>query len=92
MNTRLQQWAAESQRNFNGLLRRKFFNERFVVEVLRVGVMVGVKSPVNWREEEKACVLVKKEDVEKAIEKLMDSASYEKEESRKRAKEIAKMI
>ncbi|KAL5060096.1 hypothetical protein RYX36_031700 [Vicia faba] len=69
----------------------QFFNERFVVEILRVGVMVGVESPVNWGEEEKTGVLVKKEDVERAIEKLMDDASYEKEERRKRAKDIAEM-
>ncbi|CAK8543954.1 unnamed protein product [Lathyrus sativus] len=69
----------------------QFFNERFVVEVLRVGVMVGAESPVNWGEEENVGVLVKKEDVEKAIEKLMDDASCEKEERRKRAKELAEM-
>lgn len=69
----------------------QFFNERFVVEILRVGVMVGVESPVNWGDEENVGVLVKKEDVERAIEKLMDDTNYESEERRKRAKELAEM-
>nr|XP_004494096.1 UDP-glycosyltransferase 73C6-like isoform X2 [Cicer arietinum]XP_004494097.1 UDP-glycosyltransferase 73C6-like isoform X1 [Cicer arietinum] len=69
----------------------QFFNERFVVEILRVGVMVGVVSPVNWGEEENVGVLVKKEHVLRAIEKLMDEGNYESEERRKRAKELAKM-
>ncbi|KAJ1376397.1 UDP-glycosyltransferase family, conserved site [Sesbania bispinosa] len=68
----------------------QFFNERFIVQILRVGVRVGVESPVNWGEEEKAGVLVKKEDVLKAIEELMDETK-ESEERRKRAKEIAEM-
>ncbi|MCI89813.1 UDP-glycosyltransferase 73C1-like, partial [Trifolium medium] len=53
--------------------------------------MVGVESPVNWGEEEKFGVLVKKEDIEKAIEKLMDDENYESEERRKRVKELAEM-
>lgn len=69
----------------------QFFNERFVVEILRVGVMVGVESPVNWGDEENVGVLVKKEDVERAIEKLMDDTNHESEERRKRAKELAEM-
>lgn len=69
----------------------QFFNERFVVEILKVGVMVGVESPSNWGEEENVGVLVKKEDVERAIEKLMDNKNCENEERRKRAKELAEM-
>ncbi|KAJ1418906.1 UDP-glycosyltransferase family, conserved site [Sesbania bispinosa] len=34
----------------------QFFNERFIVQILRVGVRVGVESPVNWGEEDKAGV------------------------------------
>lgn len=50
-----------------------------------------MKSPVNWGEEENVGVLVKKEDVERAIEKLMDDTNYESEERRKRVKELAEM-
>ncbi|WJX84701.1 UDP-glycosyltransferase [Trifolium repens] len=59
--------------------------------VIYVGVMVGVESPSNWGEEENVGVLVKKEDVERAIEKLMDNKNCENEERRKRAKELAEM-
>ncbi|MED6141215.1 UDP-glycosyltransferase [Stylosanthes scabra] len=68
----------------------QFFNERFVVEILRVGVSVGVESPVNWGEEEETGVLVKKEDVKSAIEELMVE-NKETEDRRKRAKELAEM-
>ncbi|GAU10712.1 hypothetical protein TSUD_426430, partial [Trifolium subterraneum] len=70
----------------------QFFNERFVVEILKVGVMVGVESPSNWGEEEKFGVLVKKEDVERAIEKLMDDKNYESEERRKRLKSLQRWL
>ncbi|KAK7337141.1 hypothetical protein VNO77_17701 [Canavalia gladiata] len=68
----------------------QFFNEKFVVHILRIGVAVGVESPVNWGEEEKVGVLVKKEDVVRSIEKLMDGGN-ESEERRKRARVLAEM-
>ncbi|KAI4300364.1 hypothetical protein L6164_033752 [Bauhinia variegata] len=68
----------------------QFLNEKFVVQVLRIGVRVGVESPVNWGEEEKTGVLVKKEDIERAINKLMNEEN-ENEERRKRARELAEM-
>nr|UWV84638.1 UDP-glucosyltransferase family protein [Astragalus mongholicus] len=68
----------------------QFFNERFVVEILRVGVSVGVESPVNWGDEERAGVLVTKEDVVRGIEKLISEGS-DCDERRKRAKEFANM-
>nr|KYP70993.1 Cytokinin-O-glucosyltransferase 1 [Cajanus cajan] len=66
----------------------QFLNESLVVEVLKVGVKVGVESPVTWGEEEEVGVLVKKEDVERAIVKLMDETN-ESEEIRKRVREFA---
>jgi len=68
----------------------QFFNEKFIVQVLRIGVRVGVESPVIWGDEEKSGVLVKKEDVVRAIEKLMDEGN-EREERRKRVTELAEM-
>ncbi|KAL2345129.1 hypothetical protein Fmac_006414 [Flemingia macrophylla] len=70
------------------LFADQFLNESLVVHVLRVGVKVGTKSPVTWGEEEKIGVLVKKEDVERAIAELMDETS-ESEERRKRIREFA---
>lgn len=68
----------------------QFFNERFVVKILRVGVSVGVESPVNWGDEDKAGVLVKREDVQRGIEELMGEGNGS-EEKRRRAKELAEM-
>ncbi|KMZ72823.1 Flavonoid glucosyltransferase, family GT1 [Zostera marina] len=46
----------------------QFLNERFIVDVLEIGVMVGVKDPVWWWEE---VVSVKREKFLKAVKELM---------------------
>ncbi|MCI55208.1 UDP-glycosyltransferase 73C1-like, partial [Trifolium medium] len=45
---------------------------------------------MKWGEEEESSVLVKKEDIEKGIERLMDETS-ESEERRKKIRELANM-
>lgn len=72
------------------LFADQFLNECLVVQILNVGVKIGVKSPMKWGEEEESDVLVKKEDVERGIEMLMDDTS-ESEERRKRIRELGKM-
>ncbi|KAF2568216.1 hypothetical protein F2Q68_00026446 [Brassica cretica] len=54
------------------LFAEQFLNEKLVVEVLKVGVRVGVEIPVRWGDEERLGVLVKKHNVVKAIKLLMD--------------------
>ncbi|KAG8647166.1 UDP-glycosyltransferase 73C1 [Manihot esculenta] len=66
----------------------QFFNERLVVDVLKIGVKVGTEATVTWGMEEKIGILVKREAVTKAIERLMDEGE-EGEERRKRAKEFS---
>jgi UDP-glucosyl transferase 73C len=68
----------------------QFLNEIFVVQILKVGVKIGVESPMKWGEEEESGVLVKKEDIERGIERLMDETS-ESEERRKKIKELGEM-
>ncbi|QCE04148.1 UDP-glucosyl transferase 73C [Vigna unguiculata] len=68
----------------------QFLNEKLIVQILRVGVKVGVEVPVEWGEEEETGVLVKKEDVERAINELMDETG-ESEKIRERVKELADM-
>ncbi|MED6144964.1 UDP-glycosyltransferase [Stylosanthes scabra] len=69
----------------------QFLNEKLVVKVLKVGVMVGVKSPMLWGKEEEIGVLVKKEEIKVAIEKLMDESDAECEERRERVGKFAEM-
>lgn len=69
------------------MFAEQFFNEKLIVEVLRIGVEVGVKFPVRWGEEEKVGVLVSKEQVANAIEELMDGGE-EGEKRRIRSKEL----
>ncbi|CAL5350884.1 unnamed protein product [Camellia sinensis] len=68
------------------MFAEQFFNEKLIVEILRVGVRVGVEVTVRWGEEEKVGVLVKKEEVKEAIERIMGGG--EGERRRKRAKEL----
>ncbi|MBA0574046.1 hypothetical protein Golob_001284, partial [Gossypium lobatum] len=72
------------------LFADQFANEKLAVQIVEIGVRVGVEEPMRWGEEEKIGVLVKKEDVEAAIEKLMDEGE-EGEERRKRAKRLGEM-
>ncbi|KAF2289843.1 hypothetical protein GH714_038880 [Hevea brasiliensis] len=72
------------------LFADQFLNERLVVDVLKIGVKAGTEVTVPWGEEEKIGVLVKKKDVNRAIERLMDGGE-ESEERRKRAKELSRM-
>ncbi|CAJ1968843.1 unnamed protein product [Sphenostylis stenocarpa] len=68
----------------------QFLNEKLIVQILRVGVKIGVEVPVEWGEEEGKGLLVKKEDVERAINELMDE-TRESEDIRERVKELAEM-
>ncbi|KAK8685541.1 hypothetical protein V6N13_041541 [Hibiscus sabdariffa] len=68
----------------------QFFNEKLIVEILKIGVGVGVEVPVRWGEEEKLGVLVKKQQIEKAIDMLVNGGE-EGEKRRMRARELAEM-
>jgi hypothetical protein len=69
------------------MFAEQFFNEKLIVEILKVGVRVGVEVAVRWGDEEKFGVLVKREEVKRAIEKVMNGG----EEMRRRAREISLM-
>ncbi|KAF7804390.1 UDP-glycosyltransferase 73C2-like [Senna tora] len=73
------------------LFADQFLNEKLVCQVLRVGVSVGVEVQMKWGEEEKIGVVVKKEDIRKAIDMVMEEGEEESEERRKRAKELSEM-
>uniref|UniRef100_A0A5B7A3D6 Glycosyltransferase n=1 Tax=Davidia involucrata TaxID=16924 RepID=A0A5B7A3D6_DAVIN len=72
------------------MFAEQFYNEKFLVQVLRIGVRIGVEVSMQWGEEEKAEVLVKREQVKKAIDHLMGEGK-EGEERRKRARELSEM-
>lgn len=72
------------------LFADQFLNEKLVVQVLRIGVSLGVEIPLKWGEEEKTGVLVKKEDIKKAICMLMDEGE-EGKERRERARKLSEL-
>ncbi|XP_059306976.1 UDP-glycosyltransferase 73C3-like [Lycium ferocissimum] len=72
------------------MFAEQFYNEKFIVNVLKVGVRVGVEVSINSWNEEKNGVLVNMDQVKKAIDQLMDKG-LEGEERRKTANELAHM-
>ncbi|KAK8561982.1 hypothetical protein V6N13_148883 [Hibiscus sabdariffa] len=68
------------------LLADQFSNEKLAVQVLKIGVSLGIEKPTNIGDE-KSGFMLKKEEVQNAIEKLMDGGK-EGMERRRRAKEF----
>ncbi|XP_071697687.1 UDP-glycosyltransferase 73E1-like [Rutidosis leptorrhynchoides] len=68
----------------------QFLNEKFVIDVLKIGVSIGVEIPAPLGEQDKVGPFVKKEDIKSAIDRLMNK-NEEGELIRKRAQELAKM-
>lgn len=72
------------------LFAEQFFNEKLIVEVLEIGVRIGVEITVRWGEEEKVGVLVKKDEIEKAVNMVMDGGE-EAEKRRERSRKLQVM-
>ncbi|GJZ48268.1 UDP-glycosyltransferase 73E1-like protein [Tanacetum coccineum] len=70
----------------------QFLNETFMVEILKIGVRIGVEIPVPFGDEDKHGVLVQKEDIKTTVECLMDKEDEEGKQRRKRAGELAEMV
>lgn len=72
------------------MFAEQFLNEKLIVQVLEVGVRVGVELAMKWGAEEKFGVVVKRENVEEAVEKIMGEGK-EREERRERARKLGEM-
>ncbi|XP_010241678.1 PREDICTED: UDP-glycosyltransferase 73C1-like [Nelumbo nucifera] len=72
------------------MFAEQFCNEKLIVQILKIGVRIGVDVQCKWGEEEKVGVLVRREQVEKAIVQLMDGGD-EAEDRRQRATELMEM-
>ncbi|PON31423.1 UDP-glucuronosyl/UDP-glucosyltransferase [Parasponia andersonii] len=71
------------------LFAEQFYNEKFIVQVKKIGVRVGAQVAVQPWEEEKFGVVVKRGQVREALDKVLDEGK-EGEERRERAKKLAK--
>lgn len=69
------------------MFAEQFYNEKLLVEVLKIGVRVGVETSVPWAEKQKIEALVEKGKIKKAVEMVMEEGG-EGEERRRRAREI----
>ncbi|KAL2487312.1 UDP-glycosyltransferase 73C1 [Abeliophyllum distichum] len=72
------------------IFAEQFCNEKFIVNVLKTGLRVGVEIPVLFGYGEKTGVLVTNNDITTVIDRLMDGGE-EGEERRERAKKLGKM-
>ncbi|GMI65799.1 hypothetical protein like AT2G36780 [Hibiscus trionum] len=72
------------------LFAEQFINERLVVDVLGIGVSVGVEAAVTWGLEEEFGLLMKRERVKSAIEEVMEENDAG-DERRRRAKRLGKI-
>ncbi|GLT92276.1 hypothetical protein SLE2022_101200 [Rubroshorea leprosula] len=72
------------------LFAEQFYNEKLVVEVLGIGASVGVEAAVTWGLEEKAGLVMKREQVKRAVEEVM-GRDKEAEERRRRVREWGEM-
>ncbi|GER45428.1 UDP-Glycosyltransferase superfamily protein [Striga asiatica] len=71
------------------IFAEQFLNEKLVVQVLRTGVGVGVKSVAHLGEETSPENEVGREDIRSAVERVMD-VGREADERRERAKELGR--
>ncbi|KAJ4723650.1 Glycosyltransferase [Melia azedarach] len=68
----------------------QFIDEKFLVQILKIGVRVGVEKPMEWEEKQSFEVLINRDDVKNAVGKLMDEGK-EGEDRRERARELGKL-
>ncbi|GLT92271.1 hypothetical protein SLE2022_101160 [Rubroshorea leprosula] len=72
------------------LFAEQFFNEKLVVQVLKIGVGVGTKARLQCWGERDSGLQVKREDIKKAVDMVMDEGE-EGEERRKKSRQLADM-
>jgi hypothetical protein len=72
------------------LFAEQFLNEKFIVQVLKIGVRIGVEVPVRFGDEKKVGMLVKKSRVVEVIEMCMEGGE-EGEKRRCRTKELGNL-
>ncbi|XP_010260609.1 PREDICTED: scopoletin glucosyltransferase-like [Nelumbo nucifera] len=72
------------------LFAEQFYNEKFVLQRLKIGISIGVETGFVWGEEERTGALVKREKVEEVVTRLMGGGG-EVEGMRKQAKKLGEM-
>ncbi|KAJ3682569.1 hypothetical protein LUZ60_015142 [Juncus effusus] len=68
----------------------QFFNEILIVDVLKVGVRIGVEKSIKWGSEKSDEVMVKRDEVVRKVLELMDGEG-EGMERRNRAQKLGEM-
>lgn len=69
------------------MFAEQFYNEKMIVQILKIGVRIGSEFSVKWGDEEKFGVVIRKEAVERAVSELMGDGE-EGRERRRRSVEL----
>ncbi|ESR52390.1 hypothetical protein CICLE_v10010868mg, partial [Citrus x clementina] len=72
------------------LFAEQFYNKKLAAQVLGIGVSVGIEATVTWGLEDNSGLVIKREKVKEAIEKLMDRGK-QGEKRRKRARQLGEI-
>nr|UXB92744.1 glycosyltransferase [Helleborus thibetanus] len=72
------------------LFAEQFYNQRFVLDLVKVGVGIGVERGLDWGEEESIGALVSKERVKEVVTQFMGDED-EVREMRERASRLGEM-
>ncbi|KAJ0080667.1 hypothetical protein Patl1_09858 [Pistacia atlantica] len=64
------------------MFAEQFYNEKLLVEVLKIGVRAGVEMSVTWAEKQKVEAWVEKRKIKKAVEMVMDEGDEGGEEKK----------
>lgn len=71
------------------LFAEQFYNEKLIVQVLKIGESVGAKAVIPLGEQGKSEMLVKRGEFKEVVDKVMDKDGKEAEAKRERARELA---
>ncbi|KAM2301675.1 hypothetical protein FF1_032398 [Malus domestica] len=71
------------------LFAEQFYNEKLIVQVLKISESVGVKAVIPLGDQGKSEILVKRGEFKEVVDKVMDKEGKEAEVKRERARELA---
>lgn len=69
------------------MFAEQFYNEKLIVQVLKIGIRIGVEVTMQWGEEANDGIYVKRECVKNIVDQLMDEGE-EGQERRRKAQEL----
>ncbi|KAI3518180.1 hypothetical protein L1887_06639 [Cichorium endivia] len=73
------------------MFSEQFLNEILIVDILKIGVRVGIQAPVPWGDEERVGIMLRKDEINKSIQMLMGRGGEQEDEITSRARELGEL-